>query len=264
MMNQSVHQQFNDLHQHHKPLVLINVWDPASAVMVAKMGARAIATSSASLCWAMGYSDGNLMPFSELKSMVKRIQAVNTLPLTVDLEGGYSDDPKMVANQVVQLIDLGVVGINIEDGQGDVDLLVEKIAAIRTQLNGRPLFINARTDVYLQQWVAENERQAASLERAKKYMAAGADGLFIPGLRSLNEIKSIAAEVTVPLNVMVDQWPIDVKAWSAVWVARISTGPAPFLSCYEQLKYWCFSAEGCHDNNNHLQYPDVNQLFTAD
>ena len=106
---------FQELHEQDKPLIIGNVWDAASAKAAEKLNFNAIGTSSAAIASMLGYDDGEQMSFSELLYIVKRILASTTLPLTVDIEAGYSRDPVEIANYIKTLADLGVVGINIED-----------------------------------------------------------------------------------------------------------------------------------------------------
>ena len=252
-------ERFKQLHCTNKPLILTNVWDAASAAMVAQIGAPAIATSSASLCWSLGYQDGHQIPFAVLLAAIKRISQVTDVPLTVDVEAGYSEDPKQVAAQVAALTALGVVGINIEDGNGSVEAMVAKIAAI-TDLGDHAPFINARTDVYLRALTAPEDGLDEALRRAQVYQGAGASGIFIPGVDDLNEIKRLAQGIELPLNVMVNELPEDAAVFSNLGVARISTGPAPFLNAYQQLAHWVRHA-ACKPNQPTLQYADVNALF---
>lgn len=259
-MKQQSHQQFSQLHHKQQPLLLLNTWDAASSALAAKQGAPAIATSSASLCWAQGFQDGNQMPFAELKMAINRILQVVHIPLTVDLENGYSDAPEQVAKHVLQLMQLGVAGINIEDGDGGVECLVDKISAIRIALQGKPLFINARTDVYIRNLVSVDQRVDESLVRASHYVAAGADGVFIPGVEALEEIKELAKGLAVPLNVMVTADQVDIDVLQAAGVARISTGPAPFLSAYSQLLPYA-AMLGWKVQNTALTYDNCDALF---
>jgi 2-methylisocitrate lyase-like PEP mutase family enzyme len=144
-------QHFRTLHQGPGLLLLPNAWDAVSARLIESLGAKAIATTSAGLAWSNGYPDGNALPEDQLVAAIRQIARVLRVPLTVDIEAGYSDDPDVVAGLVARILDIGVVGINIEDGAGSTDLLCKKIAAIRDQCahSGCDLFINTRTDVYL-------------------------------------------------------------------------------------------------------------------
>lgn len=223
---------FFALHNQQSPLVLPNAWDAASAALFQRAGAPAVATSSAALAWSLGYADGSTLPRPELLAAIARIQRVLTVPLTVDLEEGYSDSATDVAGLVVDVAHLGVAGINLEDGARAPQLLVEKIAACRQALGARPLFINARTDVYLRGLATGAEAPALSLERAQAYQLAGADGLFVPGLSSVEDAAFITARTEMPLNLMLLPDLPPIPALFAAGVRRFTAGPANFLSAY--------------------------------
>src|SRR5580704_3673841 len=144
-------QRFRSLHQGPDVLLLPNAWDAITARLIESLGAKAIATTSAGLAWSRGYPDGNALPEDQLIAATRDIARVIRVPLTVDIEAGYSDDPRAVARLVARVMAAGAVGVNIEDGAGSPDLLCTKIAAIRESAAhlGVELFINARTDIYL-------------------------------------------------------------------------------------------------------------------
>lgn len=139
---------FRQLHQ-QGVLLLANVWDAGTARLVESLGAKAIATTSAGVAWSLGYPDGDALPIAKLADAVAGIARVLRVPLTVDCESSYSDDPATVADNIARLIDAGAVGINIEDGDQAPALLCAKIEQIRRTCArlGIDLFINARTDV---------------------------------------------------------------------------------------------------------------------
>ncbi len=252
--------QFNtlkSLHCHHRPLVLMNVWDAASAAMVQDLGAKAIATSSASLAWANGYADGGGLPIQVLLDAIGRIKRVTQVPLTVDIEAGYSESPEQVATLVAKLVSTGVCGINIEDGEQAPDLLADKIAAIMALVGTESVFINARTDVYLRQLVEPEQRVATCIERAACYAQAGAHGFFVPGLLQADEVTAVTADIELPLNVMDTDSQPDLCQWRKLEVSRISMGPAPFLNCYAGL--WRLS--GSENQGQAWSYEYANKLF---
>lgn len=238
----ALHQQFAQLHSTAGQLLLLpNAWDAASAKLFEASGAQAIATSSASLAWARGYADGSALPHSELISAVAGMTRVLGLPLTVDMEDGYSSDPLEVGRLAVALTEAGAVGINIEDGSDEPALLVEKIRAIRAALKshdgkGTPLYINARTDIYLRQLKVDGTPAQASIARLKLYQAAGADGAFVPGLSAVKDIEEISQGMPLPLNVMLMPGLPTVAAMRAAGARRISSGPAPFKVAYLQAQ----------------------------
>ena len=140
---------FRALHAGPDPLILANAWDAGSARLIASLGARAIATSSAAVAWSHGYADGHALPIEALAATVREIVRVVDVPVTADAEGGYDDDPRAAAENVGRLIDAGAVGVNLEDQGQAPDLLCAKIEAVRAVADrkGVALFVNARTDV---------------------------------------------------------------------------------------------------------------------
>ena len=216
---------FRRLHQDGL-LILANAWDAGSGRLIESLGGKAIATSSAAVAWSHGYADGDLLPVPLLVATVAEIARVVSVPLTVDVEGGYSTDPAAVAGTVAAVIDAGGVGINIEDGTGEPDLLcakIEKSKAAGARL-GVEIFVNARTDVYLRDLAPSERRLEETLARAGRYRAAGADGIFVPGVTDGNEIRTIAATVGLPLNVLARRGLPPAAALEALGVRRLSAG----------------------------------------
>ena len=195
---------FRRLHAGPRPLVLINAWDVASARIVERAGAAAIATTSAGIAWSLGHADGERLPFDDMLAACRRICGAVRVPVTVDLERGYGADAAEVRERVRALLAVGVAGINIEDGIDaatgalhPIERLCERIAAIRTL--DRSLFINARTDVYFLPRSASTFDDA--LGRARRCIEAGADGIFMPGLSEPAAIRRTADALDRPLNV---------------------------------------------------------------
>lgn len=197
---------FHHLHQQGL-LVLANAWDAGSARLIASLGAKAIATTSAGVSWSHGYADGDVLPVALLVSTVQEIARVIQVPLTVDIEGGYASDPASVGETVARVIEAGAVGVNLEDGGSGPDVLAAKIEhAKRAGARlGVDVFVNARTDVYLRSLESADRRVDETLARAERYRAAGADGIFVPGAADASDIRAIAAAARLPLNVMA--WP---------------------------------------------------------
>lgn len=217
---------FHDLHCQPAPLRLPNAWDAGSARLVEHLGAQAIATTSAGVAWSLGYRDGDVLPVGQHLAAIERIARVLTVPLSVDIEGGYADDPHLVGEHVARFIAAGAVGINIQDGAGSPQLLCEKIGQARkaAQRLGVKLYINVRTDVYARALVALEARVEETLERARHYLDAGADGLFVLGVVDRQEIGRIAASTHLRLNVIA--WPglPPVAELAALGVRRVSAG----------------------------------------
>jgi len=197
---------FRRLHQ--AGLVLLpNAWDAGSARLIESRGAKAIATTSAGVAWSHGYADGDRLPVRLLLATVVDVAGAVKVPVTVDVEGGYSSDPAEVAETIGAVISAGAAGINIEDGGDSPDLLCAKIESIRriASERGADLFVNARTDVYLRGLAPAGDRVAETLARAERYRSAGADGIFVPGVFDSAEIGAIAEASPLPVNVMA--WP---------------------------------------------------------
>lgn len=233
MPNQTtLHALFKALHSAPSPLIIPNAWDAASAALFASEGASAVATSSASLAWSLGYADGGVLPRAELLGAIRRIQRVIHIPLTVDLEDGYSNDPQAVAALVAEVAALGGAGINLEDGAQASGLLADKIAASRQLLGNTPLFINARTDVYLRGLAKGDAAISMTLQRATQYQAAGADGLFVPGMSSVEDTTRMANQTPLPLNLMLLPSMPSIPNLFAAGARRFTAGPATFQTAY--------------------------------
>jgi 2-methylisocitrate lyase-like PEP mutase family enzyme len=224
-MTQSV-EPFRKLHQNTTPIRLPNAWDAASAALFESLGASAIATTSAGVAWTLGYQDGRNLPINEVVAAAARMTRVLRVPLSWDIENGYSDDPKVVAGHVMRLVELGIAGINIEDGPDNPALLASKIDAIRSSLSkaGADLFINARSDVFLANLVSNDKLVTESISRGNIFARAGAEGLFLPGIHQADHIKAVVGGVALPLNAMA--WPklADSTELGKLGVRRLSAG----------------------------------------
>lgn len=212
-------------HALHTDLLLLpNAWDAASARVTQDLGAKAIATSSAAVAWSQGYADGHHFPPERLVTTIADIARVVTVPITCDAEGGYSDDPEQAAENITAIINAGAVGINLEDGKQPHELHLKKIEAIRNAAEraGVNLFINARTDVYLKQLVPAEQAQAETLRRAAAIKAAGASGLFVPGIVKADEIRAIVEGQSLPLNIMARPGLPKLDELKAIGVKRMS------------------------------------------
>ncbi len=217
--------QFHALHQEGL-LVLANAWDAGSARLIESVGAKAIATSSCAVAWAHGYQDGDQLPVKLLAATVGEIVRAIRVPLTVDCEGGYADDPAAVEENIGAVVDAGAIGINLEDGNRGVDLLCAKLERARRagERRGVNVFINARTDPYLRPGVAPERRVEETIARAARYREAGASGIFVPGITDVNEIRSVATAVKLPLNVLARPTLPPAVELARLGVRRLSAG----------------------------------------
>jgi 2-methylisocitrate lyase-like PEP mutase family enzyme len=263
-------QLFKNLHRGPAILLLPNAWDAFSARLIESLGAKSIATTSAGLAWSRGYPDGNVLPEDQLMAATREIARVIQIPLTVDIEAGYSDDPGAVARLTSRIMDLGAVGINIEDGEGSPGLLGKKIAAIRDHVgrSGAELFINARTDVVLR-GIARGEAAIEEVvRRAELYGAAGCDGLFVPGLTDTEAMASIAAEIEpLPLNIMAMPHLASMDVLQKNGVRRLSVGSSiaqAALGRTSDLVSSFLAGTTSQMFNESLRYGAVNELFSGE
>ena len=229
--------RFGAMHRGAEILVLPNAWDAASAALMQDAGAKAVATSSAAMAWAHGFADGDALPAATLAATIAAIARVLTVPLTADIECGYTDDLATLADTVRAVIDAGAVGINLEDGLRPPDLHARKIEAVRKAADaaGVPLFINARTDVYLKGLAEGQAAFVESVARAQLYRAAGADGIFVPGPKDPDLIGRLASEIALPLNVMLQPGAPPAAQLQALGARRLSSATAPFRAAYAPL-----------------------------
>lgn len=190
---------FYQLHKQQQPLLICNVWDVASAQIAEHNGFQAMGTSSAAMAKMLGYQDGEKLDLAEIVYLVKRITSNSTLPLTVDLESGYSRDPFKILENIKALANLGVVGVNIEDSLVgkerqlcDRNRFADTLAILKNGLlkEGVELFLNVRTDTFL---LATPQLMEETLERVNLYEKAGADGIFVPGIEREDDIRMVAA-----------------------------------------------------------------------
>jgi len=220
---------FHALHTPGRPLVLPNAWDTASARLVEEAGAAAVATTSAGLAWERGAADGDQLSRDDALAGLSGIAHAVAVPVSADIETGYADDPAGVGDTIRAVLSAGAVGVNIEDGLygggaalRPVAQQAERIAAARRAADaaGVPLFLNARIDTYLR----GAGDLAETLERAAAFLAAGADGVFVPGTVDPGTVKALVEGVEGPLNVLVGPGAPTVAELAALGVARVSTG----------------------------------------
>ena len=237
---------FQRLHIKGDPIVLFNVWDAGTARVVAGAGAKAIATGSWSVAAAQGYSDGQVLPLAVALDNLTRIVASVTLPVTIDLEAGYGDAPEFVADTVAQAIAAGAIGCNLEDqiigGDGlySIEDQSRRIRAARRTADraSLPIFINARTDLFLKSPKGRHDGRLVSdaLQRAQAYAEAGASGIFVPGLVDDRLIGHLCTASPLPVNIMVLPGVPTATRLAALGVARISHGPGPYVQMMQSLE----------------------------
>jgi 2-methylisocitrate lyase-like PEP mutase family enzyme len=262
---------FRALHENERVLVLANAWDAATAALFRAAGAPAIATTSAGVAWTRGFPDGDVLPREELFSSLREIcRASGGLPVTADIEGGYSNDPEEVASLVADVRALGVSGINLEDGTGSPEVLSAKIEAIKRRLKARgdDIFINSRTDIYLLELASGETAIREVIARAQRYAQAGADAFFVPALDDVAAIRTIARAITIPLNILAVPGLPTLHELRALGVRRVSAGSALAKIAYGAARRSAAafvrgdSTEMLFDDSS-VGYGEVNALFQA-
>lgn len=234
---------FKKLHNQETPLLIHNVWDVPSAKVAEKLNAQAIGTSSSAIAALLGYNDGEEIPFSELAYIVKRIAANTNLPLSVDLEAGYSRKVSEIVQHIKQLSALGVVGINIEDSVvvNGKRSLVDALGFSKTlseiivelQKDEIDMFINVRIDTFLlnvSNVLEETQR------RIRLYENVGVSGIFIPCIENETDIQQLVEATKLPINVMSMPKLPNFNILKHLGVKRISMGNFLFDSMYGQLE----------------------------
>jgi 2-methylisocitrate lyase-like PEP mutase family enzyme len=220
------------MHGGDEVLVLANAWDAMSAAIIASAGARAVATTSGGISWALGRPDGQGLAREGAVAAIERIVSAVTVPVSADIEGGYGRDPDAIAATVAAVVAAGASGINLEDtldhGTSLIDprLQAQRIRAARNagSDSGVAIVINARTDVYLLNPVAHEDRLAEVIARSHLYREAGADCLFVPGLFDLPTIAALVEGSPLPINIMAGPGGATVAQLTAVGVKRVSVG----------------------------------------
>jgi 2-methylisocitrate lyase-like PEP mutase family enzyme len=226
-------EQLRKLHGGPRILVLANAWDVASARIIEDAGAAAIATTSAGIAASLGYPDGEKISRDEMLDVVGRISRAVHVPVTADLEAGYGLSVQDMAETAKAMVQAGAVGMNLEDVTGDdqsshveVSLQVAKIQAIRTagESLGVPVVLNARTDIYLMPIGPAETRFERTVQRLHAYRDAGADCLFVPGLRDGETIAKLVQALRAPLNILMTAGAPTLRELEAMGVARASAG----------------------------------------
>lgn len=232
---------FAALHVPGDPVILYNIWDVGSAQAVAKASAKALATGSHPVGDASGFGDAQQVPLDFVFDNARRIVEAVDLPLTVDFEGAYSDDPEQGGANVARLAETGAVGCNFEDqvigGEGlhPLELQVRRIEAIRRAV-GDAFFINARTDAFLKTQTYDDALVDSVIERGKAFADAGASGFFVPRLSDSRQIERVVRDVPLPLNVIAFPGAPSKQEWASAGVARISHGPFPHRALMAKLE----------------------------
>ena len=228
-------QVLRELHHGTRSLVLVNIWDVASALVVERAGYPAIATSSSAVASSLGYPDGEAIDPEEMLAAIARIAPRLHVPLSADMEAGYVREPERLAGLVRGLIEAGAAGLNLEDGLGANGELVplaaaaERVRIVRETADaaGVPLVINARTDVLLEMTHDRNRSLEEAITRLGAYRDAGADCLFPIGARDPATIAVLVRELAFPINILAGPAAPSIRELETLGVARISLGGGP-------------------------------------
>ncbi|HEY8313900.1 MAG TPA: isocitrate lyase/phosphoenolpyruvate mutase family protein [Candidatus Baltobacteraceae bacterium] len=263
---------FAELHDKTAPFILPNAWDAASARIFEDAGFPAVATSSAGAAWSLGYADGEAVDASEMIAAIARIARAVRVPVTADIEAGYASDVGGLLETIGAILDAGAVGINLEDWNSHADepfpieTACARIEAIKTKTGDR-LFVNARTDTYLRQLGDSATRFEETARRMRAFAAAGADGVFVPGVADTDTIRALAAASDLPLNVLAGPATPPLATLRELGVARVSVGSGPALRILGLTRA---IARGLLDHQNFdfirekptLSYDEANALFS--
>jgi len=275
---------FRKMHDGPRLLLLPNAWDVVSAKLYEVEGFQAVGTTSAGISATLGMADGERMSLEDNLAVCRRIADRVGIPVSADLETGYSRSVDQLAETIRKVVGSGAVGINIEDsvkaGCGGcqpgtlrgVSEQCERIAAVRQAADraGVPLFINARTDVLLEHVEATEQRLSETIERGNAYRAAGADCVFVPDMSVLgeSEMALLANRIHAPLNLIAGDRTPSIERLEALGVARLSFGPRPMRAALHFLRVmareWVATGR-CAQPATHdaLSYTEVNAWFAA-
>jgi 2-methylisocitrate lyase-like PEP mutase family enzyme len=238
---------FHQLHHNGELLILPNIWDPLGALLLESLEYKAIATASASIAYSNGYYDGEKISFAEVLTIFRRIVNSVQLPVSADIESGYADNDEQLNENIIQLLDTGIVGINIEDTNAhthtlnSVDVQCRKISLIRKLADekGIPLFINARTDTYIHAGLFSTSQETLkeTIQRGKAYREAGADGFYPIVMSQPVDIEQVVNQVQLPINIITIPGIPDLKTLQDMGVARLSLGPSFLKIALRAMKH---------------------------
>lgn len=255
---------FRSLHRPGNPVLLPNVWDAASARIVESSGFPALATTSAGVAYAAGYRDGERIPRDLMVDAVARICAAVRIPVTADMEAGHGASPEDVRRTALAVLDAGAIGLNIEDSAQDEAVLIdpslqaEKIRAVREAgvERGIPIVINARTDAFFSPAAERLDRMEEAVRRASAYRAAGADCVFVPGIREPDVIRALVERLACPVNILAGPGSPRVEELARLGVARISLGSGPMRAAMTFLRRLVRTVL------EHGTYPDLESIIS--
>jgi len=232
------------LHQGPKIVLFPNAWDVASAKTVEALGFPAIATTSAGVANMLGYVDGQNISRGEMLDIVGRIAHAVKVPVTADMEAGYATTSEQMYDTAIELIQSGAVGLNLEDSEDgerrlvDLNVQLEKIGALREagEKAGVKLVLNARTDAYWWKGARPEAKMADAVHRANAFRQAGADCVFVPGLKTMTEIGEFLRQSPGPLSVLGGAGVPSIAELGRAGVRRVSLGSGPYRAALGLLR----------------------------
>ncbi|MER5951855.1 isocitrate lyase/phosphoenolpyruvate mutase family protein [Streptomyces sp. NPDC001904] len=248
---------FADLHRPGEvPFLLPNAWDVPSALAFADAGFPAVGTTSFGVAATAGRPDGGR---ASREATVTLVRALAGLPVYVsaDVEDGYADDAEQVAEYVAAL---GADGINIEDSTDERLVHPAAHAAKITAVKRRSpdVFVNARVDTY---WLGQDADLESTLERARQYVRAGADGVFVPGATDPADLAALAEAVPLPLNVLVVPG-VTLPELARIGVRRVSTGSLPYRAAVQAATLAATSVRDGRPLPDAAAYPVLQKRLT--
>ena len=225
-------------------LVLPNVWNPIGARVLAKKGYPAVATASAALSASLGYEDGEKIRRSTLIDLIGRIAHSVDVPVTADIETGYGRSLSELEVTAEQVIESGVVGVNIEDSLGEggalrtVEEQCQRISTLRqiADRRGLHLVINARVDSFVSSAFASRDcAMEEAVVRARAYSAAGADCVYPMGPGDEATVRMLRGRIDSPINILVSPSSASLSVLRRIGVNRVSFGPFIFRACLRKF-----------------------------
>jgi 2-methylisocitrate lyase-like PEP mutase family enzyme len=265
---------FQRMHQGPGILVIMNAWDAASARVFEAAGARAVGTGSAGIAFAHGYPDNERIPREVILGATREIVAAVDVPVTADILTGLGASIDAVVATIGEVIAMGAVGVNIEDGSDeggphlvDAARQEERIRAVAAAVrdSGVPIVVNARTDSYWLKLGSEHERLRNSIARANRYREAGADCLFVPAVSDRASIATLVREIAGPVNILTVPGCPPVAELQDLGVRRVSEGSGPMRAAMMLARR--IAEELLHDGTytrfhaDAIPYGEANRLF---
>ena len=267
-------EQFYNSHHGSNILILPNAWDPISARLFEQAGFSALGTTSAGIAHSLGYVEPEKISREEMLLAIKKIVNAVSIPVSADIEAGYTASAKGVADTIRLVIESGAIGVNLEDSPGennhfllDIEQQAERLQAARESANTVtfPFVINARVDIYLFNIGDSIHRLNKAIERGNRYLEAGADCIFIPGVGDPNVIARLVQEIHGPINILANSGVPTANELHQLCVKRISTGSGPMratLALIRRIANELFT-EGSykHFTTDSIPYNEVNTFF---